>query len=120
MKTKFRYETPMLVDLSAESALGATCLSGTDVTYHCDPGSCPGLSQCFAGTAAQKCNTGTNAGNYPSNPNCWGCCQTGTGIVSPGYPCFCSPGYGSTWQCSGYGGNAGVDCGTGANYPYCY
>jgi hypothetical protein len=120
MKTKFRYKIPLLVNLSAESALGVTCLDGLNNDYMCNGGSCPTYSQCAAGTGAQGCYTmGNSACGTSSNANCLGCCWTGN---SPGsiYPCACSPtGNSAAWTC-GYGGNDGQHCGSGGNYENCY
>jgi hypothetical protein len=120
MKTKFRYETPMLVDLSAESALGTTCSGyGGNVDWMCGAGSCPMYSQCATGTRAQTCySNGSSACEPAGNPNCMACCQTGSSPESV-YTCYCIPGYGATWTC-GYGGNDGTNCSSGGNYPNCY
>ncbi len=121
MKTKFRYETPILVDLSAESAVGAICSAYGNYAdiYMCQEGSCPAESHCATGTAAQSCyGLGTRACSAPSNENCLGCCQTGNSAGTP-YPCACNQGMSATWQCD-YGGNDGSGCGNGGNYPNCY
>lgn len=117
MKTKFRYETPMLVNLSAESALGELCASGLSDDYICNDGSCPAQSQCARGTAAQACYTnGINA--CSANENCIGCCSYGDGPGEP-YPCACNQGFSATWQCD-YGGNDSMGCGGGGNFGNCY
>jgi len=119
MKTKFRYEIPMLANLSAESALGDTCNMGLNDDWNCNDGSCPALAQCATGTGAQACYTnGASAWTAYSNSNCLGCCSTGTSADQP-YPCACNQGFSATWQCD-YGGNDGQNCGGGGNYPNCY
>jgi hypothetical protein len=119
MKTKFKYETPMLVDLSAESALGATCNSwGGDATdWMCVQGSCPQSCDCKTGGSAQACMTGSGACH--ANDPCWACCTNGTGVSAPGYTCNCVYGLAAVWDCNAYGGNASQDCGMGANYGQC-
>ncbi len=120
MKTKFGYETPMLVDLSAESAVGAICSGyGSNATdWNCQDGSCPAESHCATGTAAQTCyGTGTRACTA-SNENCLGCCQNG-GTPGTAYTCLCNQGLSATWSCN-YGGNDSMGCGGGGNYGNCY
>lgn len=120
MKTKFRYEAPMLVDLSTESALGATCVTyGNEAdTYQCVDGSCPATSHCATGTVANTCYAqGSRACTAYTNSNCLGCCQNGT-TPTTAYPCSCNAGMSATWTCS-YGGNDGMGCGGGGNYPNC-
>jgi len=117
MKTKFRYEIPMLVNLSTESALGENCNMGLSDDYVCNDGSCPAQSQCATGTAAQACYSyGVSA--CTANENCLGCCSTGSSASEP-YACACNQGLSATWQCN-YGGNDSMSCGGGGNYGNCY
>ena len=120
MTKRFRYEIPILANLSGESAVGATCsMYGDDATgYLCTEGSCPPSSQCGTGTYAQWCTSGMNAHNT-YDANCVSCCSSGSGVSAPSYACYCNSGYGSVMQCN-YGGNATMDCPAGANYEYAF
>jgi hypothetical protein len=117
MKPRFKYEVPVLVNLSAESVVGDSCSTGNFVDFYCHDGSCAAWTQCYTGGSAQACTTGNGAGSDTTNTNCLGCCQTGSSPKTA-YPCWCNPGYGAAWQCD-YGGNDSIGCGGGGNYPNC-
>ena len=118
MKRRFTYETPVLVDLSVESAVGATCGMGNDAgDWMCAEGSCPPSCQCYTGSYAQWCTSGVQA-HHTTDENCLSCCSTGTGVSAPSYGCNCNAGYGAVMNCT-YGGNSTQDCAGGGNYGYC-
>jgi hypothetical protein len=120
MKMKFEYKKPLLIDLSMECAMGAVCSAyGNDATdWNCQGGSCPASSQCATGIAAQACYTNGSKACHAGDPNCLGCCQSGSSVSSPGYACTCKGfGSGAVWQC-GYGGNATQECASGGNWGY--
>ncbi len=102
MKPKLRYEIPLLVDLSAESALGATCSAmGINASNaDCQTGSCPQASQCSAGNGAQACYpTGQLA--CDANSTCLGCCQSGSSFSGLGMGvCNCNVGGFAVWNCT--------------------
>jgi hypothetical protein len=128
MKERMKYERPALIDLSAETAAGAICLSGDmEVNCYtgniqsgtCYDGSCVIASMCQSGTAANMCNQGTRA---CAQGVCKGCCTSGTNVVGgcssgTGYGCYCTAtGSMASWQCNS-GGVAEQNCGTGS-YDY--
>ena len=117
MKAKFKYEAPLLVDLSVESVKAGSCETGNEISFICVEGSCAPMSDCYAGQGAQKCTTGSLAHDWSGNTNCAGCCQTGTSN-SPTHTCWCNPGYGAAWTCT-YGGMDGQNCFTGGNVGNC-
>jgi hypothetical protein len=123
MNVKFKYEKPLFVDLSVESAVGTTCSTGNDASYYCNSGSCPPLAQCYTGTKAQLCYTvGSSTCNPSSNSFCKACCKTGNTVASGITVCECNAGISAAWRCTNGGkasGGSGT-CSTGGNYDYCY
>ena len=100
MKTRFRYEPPLFVDMRAPELCGefANCATGPNRSL----GSCAEYMRCYTGTGAERCDNGNNA------CGCDSCCGSGTGYTSTGgLPwvggCQCSPGSQAYVNCnSGY------------------
>ena len=97
MKTKLRFEPPLLVDMKGPEMCGEfiTCLNGTYAAL----GSCKESTRCGTGTQAEWCGSGSNA------CGCDSCCQSGTGYSSTGgYPwvsgCLCFSGQQAYESCS--------------------
>lgn len=81
-KVRFKYEKPVLVDLSCESVVGATCNpNGYATTDWCNDGSCASYVLCNAGSYTQACLNGTNA--CDSSSNCYAVCTTGSPVSDP-------------------------------------
>jgi hypothetical protein len=120
MKTRVRYEAPMLVDMSAESAVGETCFDGSGYIENCRAGSCPSESRCYNGGAAVACySVGNSACHANNNPACYGCCFTGSSVEGA-LPCSCEMGISAAWSCQN-GTAAGNNCWTvGGNVDACW
>ncbi len=100
MGQKIRYERPLLIDMSIQSATGGAtvCSSGTN-RVNCNSGSCVGVATC-------------NYGDYPTN-----CSAVGNNTYV-GNCSFCGVGYGvgggyDTLYCK-TGGTAAAYCIQGA------
>jgi hypothetical protein len=124
MNLKFKYEKPLFVNLSEESAVGTTCVDvGNNAgDFYCNSGSCPPLSQCATGTRAQTCyGFGSSACNPSANSNCKGCCQNGSSVASSISKCYCYTGLTTGFMCvTGNYADGSGECSTGGRYDYCY
>lgn len=96
MKTKTRYEHPLLVDMNRRTPCGefaSSCSTGSNHNRAgtCLSGSCPDQVNCYTGTATESCYTGNSA------CGCDACCGTGSSVdFSYGgwliEECFCNSG----------------------------
>ena len=111
MTAKWKYETPVLIDMRNDGPCGAfaaTCSYGSNVsrTGECNLGSCPDQAICQTGTATETCSpTGNSA------CGCDACCGEGNSVAPSGgswtmSDCYCNTGATAGRSCNTYGGHA--------------
>jgi hypothetical protein len=77
MKSKFRYEPPVLVDMQGPDLCAEFMSCGGGLSYAVS-NSCKGDTECYDGTRAEMCTGGTSA------CGCDGCCGTGDTATTSG------------------------------------
>lgn len=124
MGRRFKYETPLLIDLREDMACsgvgctngtGGACNTGTDITdYECGPGSCAGGTLCGQGSKAESCCSGTTACSTYN----FATCQSGTSVYADNgtnYTCQCTDGARAGMACTSGTLALGWGCGCGGN-----
>ena len=124
MVKRFRYETPLLIDLREDMACsgvgcvngtGGACSTGSDITdYECGPGSCAGGTLCGQGSVAESCCSGTSACSTYN----FATCQSGTSVYADNgtnYTCQCVDGARAGMACTSGTLALGWGCGCGGN-----
>jgi hypothetical protein len=124
MVKRFRYETPLLIDLREDMACrgvgcvngtGGACSTGLDITdYPCGPGSCASSTLCGQGSMAESCCSGTSACSTWDMATC----QTGTSVYGEygtNYTCQCVDGARAGMACTSGTLALGWGCGCGGN-----
>jgi hypothetical protein len=98
MKTKIRYEPPLLVDMKGPALCGEfiTCGSGGSAGFN----SCWDSSSCVTGRGAERCQPG----NYACG--CDSCCQTGSGWTYSQWNAY------TGCECK-WGNSAAINCNDG-------
>lgn len=113
MKTKFRYEPPLLVDMKGPALCGEfiTCGGGGGVSS----GSCMESTSCTSGRGAEVCRAGNTA------CGCDSCCDVGSGWSTlSGFPftlCECVWGNQAALSCND-GQYTGSVCANGYTASY--
>ena len=105
MGDRFKYEKPVLIDMTQSSVVGVSeCTEGT-FQADCTGGSCVSQACCQYGLYTGYCANGTYA--CGTNALCYTCCETGS-FLGGGSSKY---GRGKTDYCYCYGGtSAAQDC----------
>lgn len=113
MKTKFRYDRPVLIEMSMQSATGGAtvCYSGINQA-NCKSGSCVALASCRNGDYPTNCSTGNTALGTCSF------CGTGDGVDAGFDTLFCTTGGTAAGHCI-QGVVAGRQCSRGTTIVAC-
>jgi hypothetical protein len=111
MGENFRYEKPLLIEMSLQSAAGTTCSTGT-VQTGCSVGSCVKNARCTVGDLPTYCANGSDTFGTCSY------CNSGSADNNDYSAIGCTGGGMAATQCTG-GVVAGYSCSTGSTIRPC-